>query len=183
MKTLKISALAILTALSLGACGRDGIADPGDLRIGRFDGQIAGTLGGRLEGEAVSGSTVSGFHDIIVLTDYAEGIEITLVHETDEFYEGRFRIGDAVADDEPIEAYVRLLDTGEWFDSLDGVIDVYEVRGGGISGTASFRAESEDVFGDVVDVDVSFATDYAGRIDFNLSPSFSAGAKSPAGGS
>ncbi|HEX6367342.1 MAG TPA: hypothetical protein VF006_00335 [Longimicrobium sp.] len=177
MKLLRISALAIASALSLAACDRDGVTDPGDLRIGQFDGQIAGTLGGRLDGEAVSGSTVSGFHDIIVLTDYAEGIEITLYHDSDEFYEGRFPIGDAIAMNQPIVAYVRLLDTGEWFESLDGVIDLYDVHGGGIEGIASFRAESDEVLGDVVDVDVSFVTDYAGRINFNLSPSFSASAK------
>jgi hypothetical protein len=178
VKLLKISALAVVSALSLAACGRDGVTDPTGLRIGQFDGQIAGTLGGRLQGEAVSGSTTSGFHDIIVLTDYAEGIEITLYHDTDEFYEGRFPIGDVIAMNRPIVAYVRLLDTGEYFDSLDGDIDLYDVHGGGISGTARFRAESDEVIGDIIDVDVAFVTDYAGHISFNLSPSFSAGAKS-----
>jgi hypothetical protein len=178
VKLLKISALAMVSALSLAACGRDGLTDPTGLRIGQFDGQIAGTLGGRLQGEAVSGSTTSGFHDIIVLTDYAEGIEITLYHDTDEFYEGRFPIGDAVSMNRPIVAYVRLLDTGEYFDSLEGDIDLYEVRGGGISGTARFRAESDEVIGDIIDVDVAFVTDYASHISFNLSPSFSAGPKS-----
>lgn len=177
MKLLKISALAIVSALSLAACGRDGVTNPGGLRSGQFDGQIAGTLSARLQGEAISGSTTSGFHDIIVLTDYAEGIEITLFHDTDEFYEGRFPIGDAITMNRPIAAYVRLLDTGEYFDSLDGDIDLYHVDGGGISGTARFRAESDEVFGDIIDVDVAFVTDYAGHISFNLSPSFSRRAK------
>lgn len=183
MKLLKISALAIAAALSLGACGRDGLTNPSDLRIGQFDGQISGTLGGWLEGEAVSGSTVTGFHDIIVLTDHSQGIEITLYHDTDEFFLGRYPIGDAVNGYQPIVAYVRLLDTGEWFDSLHGVIDISGTHSNGFEGTASFSAESETAPGDVVDVDVSFVTDFVGNIDFNLSPSFSAGAKSPASGS
>ena len=180
---LKISALAIAAALSLGACGRDGLTGPGGLRIGQFDGQIAGTLGGRLQGEAVSGSTVSGFHDIIVLTDYEEGIEITIVHETDEFFLGHYPIGDAVNGYLPIVAYVHLLDTGEWFESLHGDIEIVATHTNGFEGRASFSAESDEVIGDVVNVDVSFVTDYAGRIDYNLSPSFSRTPKTAAGGS
>ncbi|HEX2211059.1 MAG TPA: hypothetical protein VHG93_25475 [Longimicrobium sp.] len=177
MKLLKISALALVSALSLAACGRDGLTGPGGLRNGQFDGVIAGTLNGRVEGRAVSGSTVSGFHDIIVLTDHAEGIEITLFHEDDEFYEGSYSIGDAVFGSRPIVAYVRLLDTGEWFDSLEGVIYLDDVYSGGIVGRASFRAESDEVAGDILDVDVEFAAAYAGRINFNLSPSLARGAK------
>lgn len=173
MKLLKISALALASALSLAGCGRDGLTDPTGLRIGQFDGEIAGTLGGRLEGEAVSGSTVPGFHDIIVLTDYAENIEITLYHDTDEFFLGRYPIGDALTGYQPIVAYVRLLDTGEWFESLHGVIDISSMHTNGFEGTASFSAESDEVIGDIVNVDVSFVTDFAGDIDFNLSPSFS----------
>lgn len=180
MKLLKSSAFALVCALSLAACGRDTLTGPDDLRNGQFDGYIAGTLQGRLEGEAVSGSTVTGFHDIIVLTDYAEGVEITLLHEDDEFYEGSYAIGDAVFGDQPIVAYVRLLDTGEWFDSLHGTVHVDDVYSGGIRGRASFRAESEDVAGDVMDVNVTFAADYAGHISFNLSPSFSAARTSKA---
>ena len=174
---LKIFALALGSALSLAACDRDGITDPDDLRLGQFEGQITGSLGGRLEGEALSGSTFTGMHDLIILTDYQQGIEVTLYHSTDEFFEGRFSIGDAFRDDD-IVAYVRLLDTGEWFDSMDGVIDLHDVRGSSIAGTASFRAESEDVIGDIVDVDVSFVTDFDGSIDFNLSPTFSVSPKS-----
>jgi hypothetical protein len=173
VKLLKISAFAIAVALSLGACGRDGVSGPDGLRIGQFDGQISGTLGGRLEGEAVSGSTVPGYHDIIVLTDYSQGIEVTLYHDTDEFFLGRYAIGDAVAGYLPIMAYVHLLDTGEWFHSLDGVIDIARTHTNGFDGTASFSAESDEVIGDIVNVDVSFVTDYAGNIDFNLSPSLS----------
>jgi hypothetical protein len=183
VKLLTISALAAAAALSLGACGHDGLTGSDGLRIGQFDGQIAGTLGGRLEGEAVSGSTVPGYHDIIVLTDYAQNIEITLYHDDDEFFLGRYAIGDAVTGYLPIVAYVRLLDTGEWFDSLHGVIDIAGTHTNGFDGTASFSAESEEVPGDIVNVDVSFITDYAGNIDFNLSPSFSRTPKSAAGGS
>lgn len=183
MKLLKIFSLAMVSALSLAACGQDGLTDPTGLRIGQFDGQIAGTLGGRLQGDAVSGSTVSGYHDIIVLTDYAQDIEITIVHDTDEFFLGRYPIGDAVTGYQPIVAYVHLLDTGEWFESLHGVIDISSVHTNGFEGTARFSAESDEVIGDIVDVDVAFVTDYAGHIEFNLSPSFSASAKSRAGGS
>jgi hypothetical protein len=126
-----------------------------------------------LEGEAVSGSTVSGYHDIIVLTDYAENIEITIVHDTDEFFMGRYPIGDAVTGYLPIVAYVHLLDTGEWFESLHGEIDISGTHTNGFEGTASFSAESDEVIGDIVNVDVSFVTDYAGNIDYNLSPSLS----------
>jgi hypothetical protein len=183
VKMLKISALAIAAALSLGACGRDGLTDPTGLRIGQFDGQIAGTLDGRLVGDAASGSTVSGFHDIIVLTDYAAGIEITIVHETDEFFMGRYPVGNAVTGYLPIVAYVHLLDTDEWFDSLHGEIDIFGTHTNGFEGTASFSAESDEVIGDIVNVDVSFVTDYAGRIDYSLSPSFSRTPKTAAGGS
>lgn len=178
---LKISILALASALSLAGCDRGGLTDPDDLNPGQFEGEITGRANSFLDGEALSGSTVSGFHDVIVLTDYSEDIEVILYHETDEFFEGRHSIGDAVAGNQPIVAYVHLLRTGEWFDSLTGVIDLYDVYDGGITGIASFRAESEEVLGEIVDVEVSFVTDWAGRIDFNLSPSFSAGAKAPAG--
>lgn len=177
MNMLKISAVALAAALSLGACDTRGITDPGDLRDGQFEGEIRGTLDGWLQGTALSGSTVAGFHDLIELTDYSQRIEVILYHDTGEFYPGRFPIGDGYVMSSDIVAYVRDLDTGEWFDSLDGVIDLYEVYSDGIRGTATFRAESEDYPGDVVNVDVDFATVYDPGIDFNLSPSFSASAK------
>ena len=127
-----------------------------------------------MQGQALSGSTVAGFHDLIELTDYSQRVEIILYHDTGEFYPGRFPIGDGYAMNADIVAYVRDLDTGEWFDSLNGVIDLYEVYGSGIRGTATFRAESEGYPGDIVDVDVDFITVYDGGIDFNLSPRFSA---------
>lgn len=178
---LKISVLALGSALSLAACDRDGLTGPGDLREGQFEGQISGSLDGALFGEALSGSTVLNLHDAIVLTDYEAGLEIAFYHSTGEFTEGRYSIDDGVFGDGDILAYVRVLDTGEYFDSLDGVIDLHDVRNAGIVGTASFSAESDEVGGDIVDVDVTFVTDYQGRIDFNLIPSFSAGAKTSAG--
>jgi hypothetical protein len=177
---LKISVLAMASALSLAACDRDGLTGPGDLREGQFEGQISGTLDGALYGEALSGSTSLSLHDAIILTDYEQGIEIAFYHTSGEFREGRYPIDDAIFGDGDILAYVRVLDTGEYFDSLDGVIDLHDVRNIGIVGTASFRAESDEVAGETLNVDVSFVTQYDGRIDFNLSPSFSA-AKSPAG--
>jgi hypothetical protein len=171
---LKISVLALAGALSLAACDRDGVTGPGDLYEGQFEGQISGALNGSLDGEALSGSTVLNLHDIILLTDYQAGIEIAIYHSTEEFTEGRYSIGDGAFDD--IVAYVRLLDTNEYFDAVDGVIDLQDVRDIGIAGTATFRAES-DQDGAIIDVDVAFVTDYDGRIDFNLSQSFSAGAK------
>ena len=177
MKTLKISLLALTSALSLAACVRDGVTDPDVLSFGQFQGWIQGTLDGSLSGEARSGSSTAGFHDLIVLTDHRQGLEVTLYHDTDEFTEGHYRIGDGVTFDENIVAYVRVLDTGEYFDSLDGDIQLSVVRGDAIIGSARFRAESDEVFGETVDVEVSFHTGYDSRLDFNLSPSFSAGAK------
>lgn len=173
---LKISVLALAGALSLGACDPDGTVGPDDLFQGQFEGRITGTLSGSLDGEALSGSTVLNLHDVILLTDYQQGIEIAVYHSTAEFTEGRYSVGEIEFDDE-IVAYVRLLDTGEYFDSVDGVIDLEDVRDGGIVGTLSFTGESDETPGDFVDVDVAFYTDYDGRIDFNLSPSFSTGAK------
>ena len=178
---LKTSVLALASALSLAACDRDGLTGPGDLRQGQFEGQISGTLNGALFGEAISGSTMLNLHDAIVLTDYEQGIEVAFYHSTGEFEEGRYPIDDAVFGDGDILAYVRVLDTGEYFDSLDGVIDLHEVRNIGIAGTASFRGESDEVAGQTVQVDVSFVTDYDGRIGFEPGPSFSMGVKSPAG--
>jgi len=180
VRMLKISVLALASALSLAACDRDGLTDPDDLRDGQFEGVISGSLNGRLDGEALSGSTVLNLHDAIVLTDYEQGLEIAFYHASGEFTEGRYAIGDPFVGNDDVTAYVRVLDTGEYFDSLDGFIDLDDVRGAGITGRASFRGESDDVPGDIVDVDVTFVTDYAGDIDFNLSPAFSAGAKSSA---
>lgn len=172
---LKISALALAGALSLAGCGRDGGVGPDDLFQGQFEGRIAGVLDGPLDGEALSGSTVLNLHDVILLTDYQQGIEVAVYHSASEFTEGRYPIGDISFND--VVAYVRLLDTNEYFDAVDGVLDLRDVDNGGIIGSVSFTAESDWTAGDFVDVDLAFYTDYAGRIDYNLSPSFSRGAR------
>ena len=64
------------------------------------------------------------------------------------------------------------LETGETFGSVSGTLDVDRMRSGGIEGSARFTAESDDVFGDFITVDVVFNTDYVGGISFNRSPSF-----------
>jgi hypothetical protein len=58
-------------------------------------------------------------------------------------------------------------------------MNLRDVTTDNIDGTARFRAVELDPFdrpipGSEVVVDVAFRADYAGEIDFNLSPSFSA---------
>lgn len=174
---LRIPVLALAGALSLAACDSDGGVGVGDLREGRFEGQIDGVLDGRILGDALSGSFTAGFHDLIVLTDFAAGVEITLYHADDEFFEGRERIGDAAVFNESVVAWVEVLDTGEIFESLSGTIDIQDASSGGLDGIARFSAESTDVPGDIVSVEVAFRTFYDGGLNANLTPSFSAGAK------
>lgn len=179
MKTLKISALAILSALTLAACdATDGIG-PGGLRQGQFEGEVSGVLDTYVEGEAESGYAVAaGFHDLIVLTDYTRDVQIAIYESEDEFFEGRWSIDDENDFDSRIVAYVQDLETGETFSSVSGTLDLADVRSGSIEGRAVFTAESDDFNGDFISVDVSFFTDYNGNIGFNLSPSFSRAAKS-----
>lgn len=177
MKTLKISALAAFAALSLAACDGDGGTGVSGLREGQFEGVISGVVDARLDGEALSGSSEPGFHDLVVLTDYAEDIEVTLFHSTDEFFEGRFNIEDGLNANSDIIAYVQDLRTGEYFDSLSGTLDLVDVHSGGIEGSARFTAESDRDAGAFVTVDVAFNTDYNGSLSYTLSPSFSRGAK------
>lgn len=172
---LKIRVLAALvSALSLAACDGDGLG-PGDLNVGRFDGEISGALDGRITGEALSGSTEPGFHDLIVLTDYASGIEVTIFHVDDEFFEGTHSIGDGFEDE--VIASVEILETGEFFDSRSGTLRINDADGAGILGSARFSAESVDFPGDFVTVDVDFNTDFDSGLDFNLSPRLSVSAK------
>lgn len=178
MKTLKISALALFSALTLSACSDDGGTGPGGLREGQFEGEIRGVLDTGLTGDAESGYySVQGFHDFIVLTDYARGVQINIYESEDEFSEGRWTIEDEADFDSRIVAWVEDLETGETFGSVSGTLDVDRVGGGGIEGSAAFTAESDDVFGDFITVDVVFSTDYAGGLGFSHSPSFSARAK------
>lgn len=158
MKMLKIPVVALLGALSFTACGDGGGTGIGDLREGRFEGEIEGVLDGRITGEAYSGSTAFDFHDLIVLTDFANGVEVVIVNAEDEFFEGRAPIGDAAFFDEEVVAWVYLFDTDEEFESLSGTIDIDEVTSNNIDGTARFTAESTTSSGDVIEVDVAFRT-------------------------
>lgn len=175
MKTLKISTLALLSVLALGACDDDGGTGPGGLAGGRFEGGITGVLDIGLAGEADSGYGFrQGEIDLIVLTDRTRNVEITLFDSEGEFSEGRRSIEDEEDFDSRIIGYVLDLETGESFGSVNGTLDLDNVTDGGrIQGTAVFTAESDTDFGSFITVDVAFNTDYTGGIDFNLSPSFS----------
>lgn len=175
MKTLKIAALTLVSILTLGACDSDGGTGVGGLSQGRFEGEIEGVLDLQLAGSARSGyGFTENETDLIVLTDVARDIEITIFDS-----EGEFRAGTrAIEPDDDfssrIVASVLDLRTGETFGSVNGTLDLDRVTSGGrIEGAARFTAESYDVFGDFVTVDVVFNTSYAGGIDFSLSPSFS----------
>lgn len=179
VKKLKISAFALVSALSLAACGDDGDGTGiGGLNRGRFEGEISGALDIGLSGEAESGeAVVSGLHDIIVLTDAARDIQIAIYDSEDEFSEGRWNIEDEEDFDSRIIGYVQDLETGETFGSVSGTMDLDEVSGGGIEGTAVFTAESDDFPGDFITVDVVFNTDFTSNISVNRSPSLSVGQK------
>lgn len=179
MKTLKIPALALLSVLALGACDDDGGTGPGGLVQGRFEGEISGSLDIGIAGEADSGyGFQQGEVDLIILTDRSRNIEIALFDSEGEFTAGRRSIEDENDFDSRIIGYVVDLDTGESFGSVSGTLDLDNVTGGGrIQGSARFTAESDDFDGDFITVDVAFNTEYAGSIDFNLSPSFSRGQK------
>jgi hypothetical protein len=173
VKTLKKSALAAFAALALAACDGDGGTGVGGLPRGQFEGDVSGVLDMGLAGEAVSGYYTSpAFHDIIILTDYTRDVRITLYESADEFVEGRWRIDDENEFDSEIVAYVEDLETGETFSSVDGTLDLVNVSGSGIEGSALFTAESDEFGGDYLTVDVVFDADYDGRISVNRSPSF-----------
>lgn len=178
MKTLKISALALFSVLSFAACDGDGGTGVGGLREGRFEGDISGALDIGLEGEAESGDAFnSGDHDLIVLYDVSRNIEI-LIHDSEgEFSSGRRTIEPEDDFDSRIIANVYDLDTGESFGSVSGTLDLDRVNGRGIEGAARFTAESDDVLGDFITVDVVFNADFTPNIDFSRSPSFSRSAK------
>ena len=170
---LKISALALVSALSLAACDSDGGTGIGGLRQGQFEGEISGVLDIGLAGEAESGEYISAEHNLIVLTDFTRGIEIALYNFDDDFTEGRWNVDDEEDFDSRIVGYVLDLETGESFGSVSGTVDLDNVNGGGIRGSARFTAESDDQFGDFIEVDVAFNTDFRNNIDLNLSPSLS----------
>lgn len=175
MKTLKISALALVSALSLAACDGDGGTIVGGLPRGQFEGEVSGVLDTSVRGEAESGGAfIQTAHDVIVLTDFTEDVQIVIYDSEDNFREGRWTIEDEEDFDGRVLAYVQDLRTGETFGSLSGTLDLEDVRSGGIAGSASFRAESDETFGDFVTVNVDFNTDYSNNISVSRSPSTSA---------
>lgn len=175
MRTFRISALALLSVLTLGACDDDGGTGPGGLAEGRFEGDISGSLDVGLAGDAESGyGFLQGEVDLIILTDRSRNVEITLFDSEGEFTEGRRTIEDENDFDSRTIGYVLDLDTGESFGSISGTLDIDDVTSNGrIQGTAVFTAESDEFDGEFITVDVAFNTEYTGSIDFNLSPSFS----------
>lgn len=178
MKTLKISVLALVSALSLTACDDDNGTGPDDLRRGQFEGEISGSMDVDVRGDAESGFAFNEqFHDLIVLTDLQRNIQVSIFESEDEFVEGRFQIDDETDPSSGIIAFVQDLDTGKFFNSVSGTLDIDDVTSNGIRGSARFTAESEDAPGVLVTVDVVFNTDFQGDISFSRSPSFSVGAK------
>jgi hypothetical protein len=178
VKTLKFSALALLSTLSLAACDGDGGTGVSGLRQGQFEGEITGVLDIGLAGDAESGEyAVRGEQNLIVLTDFTRGIEITIYDSEGEFRTGRSTIEDEENFNSRLVAYVYDIETGESFGSVSGTLDLDRVRSGGIEGSALFTAESDGSFGDFITVDVIFNTDFTTGIDFNRSPSFSTGEK------
>jgi len=179
VRTLKNSALAALAAISLAACDSDGGTGIIGLPNGQFEGEVSGVLDIGLAGEAESGYfTSSSYHDLIVLTDYVRNVRIAIYESEDEFYEGRWSIEDEEDFDSRIVAYVEDMETGETFGSVSGTLDLADVRGSGIEGTAIFTAESDDFPGEFITVDVVFSADYDGYIGFSRSP-VPRGSKSP----
>lgn len=174
MKTLKITALALASILSLGACDSDGGTGVGGLSQGRFEGEMEGVLDLQLAGSAQSGyGFVADETDLIVLTDVARDIEITIFNAEGEFRSGTRAIEPDDELNSRIVASVLDLETGETFGSVTGTLDLDRVTSGGqIEGSTRFTAESYDAFGDFVTVDVVFNTRYAGGINFSVSPSF-----------
>ncbi|HEX6039729.1 hypothetical protein [Longimicrobium sp.] len=174
MKTLKISAVALVSTLSLAACDGDGGTIVGGLPRGQFEGEVSGVLDTSVRGQAESGyAFVQGAHDVIVLTDFTEDVQVVIYDSEDDFREGRWTIEDENDFDGRVLAYVEDLRTGETFGSVSGTLDLGDVRSGGIEGRATFRAESDDSFGDFITVDVDFSTTYRGDISLNRSPSLS----------
>jgi hypothetical protein len=176
MKLLKIPAL--VCALALAACDRSSTGVE-DVRAGEFEGDVSGDVRASLRGEAYSGSTISDYHDLIVLNDPSEGAEIVFYHTSDEFVrEGSLSIRDNV-DLEYANGVVAQIDIdGRFYVATSGTMNLRDVTTENVDGTARFRAVELDEFdepvpGSEVVVDVAFRADYAGAIDFNLSPAFS----------
>jgi hypothetical protein len=174
VKTLKISALALVAALSLSACDSDGGTGTSGLRQGQFEGEITGVLDIGLAGDAESGDYYSsGDHDVILLNDFSRNVQIAILDTEGEFSTGRRTIENEDDFDSRVVGYVLDLESGESFGSVNGTLDLDRVRSGGIEGRALFTAESDDFAGEFITVDVVFNTDFTTSIDLNRSPSFS----------
>jgi hypothetical protein len=177
MKLLKIPAL--VCAFALAACDRSSTSVE-DVRPGKFEADVSGDVRASLRGEAYSGSSVGDFQDLIVLNDLEEGAEIVFYHTDDEFArEGSISIRNN-ADLEYRNGVVAQIDIdGRFFVATSGTMNLSDVTSDNVDGTARFRAVELDQFdrpiaGSEVVVDVAFRADYAGAVDFNLTPAFSA---------
>lgn len=171
-KLLRGLAFPAFAAVAVAACDSGGTFVD-DVRPGTFEGRVTGDVSANVDGRAASGSSVDGYHDLILLTDFDTGAEITLYHVTDEFRAGRFTLGDF--DTGEIIADLYFPSSGRYFTSFSGSIDLEDVSRSGIDGTARFRAQEVDDFGDPifgseVVVDVAFRTDYDPLFTFSRSP-------------
>lgn len=169
---IRALAMTVLAAAAVAGCD-DGGTFVDDVAPGTFEGRVSGTVDGRVDGRAASGSSVAGYHDVVVLTDFRTGAEITLYHATDEFRRGTVRIEDFETG--TVIADVYFADSRRLFTSTSGTLELVEVDGRGIDGTARFRAVELDGFGDPiygseVVVDVAFRTDYDPQVTFNRVP-------------
>ncbi|HEY0035673.1 MAG TPA: hypothetical protein VGB66_03245 [Longimicrobium sp.] len=176
MKLLKIPAL--VCAFALAACDR-GSTNVEDVRPGEFEGDVSGDVRASLRGEAYSGSSIGDYQDLIVLNDFEEGAEVVFYYTDDEFArEGSISIRNN-ADLEYDNGVVAQIDVdGRFFVSTSGTVNLRDVTTDNVDGTARFRAVELDEFdrpitGSEVVVDVAFRADYAGAVEFNLSPAFS----------
>ncbi|MBW3656089.1 MAG: hypothetical protein KY444_08265 [Gemmatimonadetes bacterium] len=177
MKLLKIPAL--VCALALAACDRSSTGVE-DLRPGEFEGDVSGDVRASLRGGAYSGSSFEDYQDLIVLEDPSEGAEIVFFHTNDEFArEGSISIRNNI-DLAYANGVVAQIDIhGRFYVATSGTMKLSDVTPDNVDGTARFRAVELDEFDDPIPgsevvVDVAFRADYAGAVDFNLSPAFTA---------
>lgn len=177
MKLQKITAL--VCAFALAACDRSSTSVE-DVRPGEFEGDVSGDVRASLRGEAYSGSSIGDFQNLIVLNDFEEGAEIVFFHTDDEFArEGSISIRNNVdlEYDNGVVAQIEI--DGRFYVATSGTMNLSDVTVDNVDGTARFRAVELDEFDDPISgsevvVDVAFRADYAGAVDFNLSPAFSA---------
>lgn len=177
MELLKIPAL--VCAFALAACDGSSTSVE-DVGPGEFEGDVSGDVRASLRGDAYSGSSIGDFQDLIVLNDFEEGAEIVFYHTDDEFArEGSISIRNNV-DLAYLDGVVAQIDVdGRFYVATSGSMNLRDVTSDNVDGTARFRAVELDEFdrpvvGSEVVVDVAFRADYAGAIDFDLSPAFSA---------